>query len=215
MNYQNSNLYPHIYCSRAISSFIPHTARLFYFIVRFLPGNLGSFLRVASLRWHGIQIGRSVHIGLGTVFHLPAYPMSANVLIGDRVSIDEYCDISAGVYIGDDVCIGKFVSFIASPPHSITIGDDCLIAKGCFVRTDDHIFTSTKRPYRLQGRKGSSITIGPNVWLGAHVVVLKGSSIGANSVIGASALVNSNIPANSVAVGTPARMIKTIEDISC
>jgi maltose O-acetyltransferase len=162
-----------------------------------------------------MRIGRFVHIGIGTVFYLPTNPQSVKGSIGDRVRIDEFCDFSASVYIGDDVSIGKYVSCIASPPHSITIGNDCLIAKGCFIRTDDHVFSSTHRPYRLQGRKGTSICIGANVWLGVNVVVLKKSSIGINSVVGASSLVNCSIPDNVVAVGTPARIIKIINDISC
>jgi len=185
--------------------------RFSYCIVRFLPGRLGSFLRVNSLRMQGFHIGQSVSIGLGTLFYLPKKTPKISGGIGDRVSIDEFCDFSAGVHVGDDVSIGKYVSCIASPPHSIVIGNDCLIAKSCFIRTDDHVFRSTELPFRLQGRKGSSIQIGDNVWLGVNVVVLKNSCIGSNTVIGACSLVNCSIPSNVVAVGVPARPIKTIE----
>jgi len=87
--------------------FLSGLGRLVYCVVRFLPGELGSLLRVESLRLQGIQIGRFVHIGIGTLFHLPTNPQSVKGSIGDRVSIDEFGDLSAGVYIGDDVSIGK------------------------------------------------------------------------------------------------------------
>jgi len=185
--------------------------RFSYWMVRFVPGGLGSCLRVNSLRMQGLQVGQSVSIGLGTSFHLPNKMHQISGGIGHRVIIDEFCDFSAGVHVGDDVSIGKYVSCIASPPNSIVIGNDCLIAKSCFIRTDDHIFGSTELPFRLQGRKGSSIHIGENVWLGVNVVVLKNSCIGSNTVIGACSLVNCSIPSNVVAVGVPARPIKTIE----
>lgn len=186
--------------------------RLCYKIVRFLPGATANFLRVHSLRMQGMQIGCFVNIGLGTSFYLPKNPCMVKGAIGNRVNIDEFCDFSAGVYIGDNVSIGKYVSCLASPPHSISIGDDCLIAKGCFIRTDDHIYDSSDYPIRLQGRRGTSIEIGSNVWLGVNVVLLKHSSIGPNAVIGACSLVNRRIPAGVVAVGVPAKPIKTIKD---
>lgn len=57
----------------------------------------------------------------------------------------------------------------------------------------------------------SPVVIGKNVWIGAKATVTKGVSIGDNSVIGANSVVTRNIPANSVAVGTPARVIHTIK----
>ncbi|GHE20262.1 hypothetical protein GCM10017767_07830 [Halomonas urumqiensis] len=59
---------------------------------------------------------------------------------------------------------------------------------------------------------GEPITIEDNVWLGGGVIVLAGVTIGENSVIGAGAVVTKDIPANVVAVGNPARVIKALDD---
>jgi acetyltransferase-like isoleucine patch superfamily enzyme len=184
--------------------------RCFYSLGRFFPGPLGHWIRVQALRMQGLAVGRCVRVGLGTNFDLPSGSQRVQGSIGDHVVIDEFCDFSAGVYLGNNISIGKNVSCIASPPHSIEIGNDCLIAKGCFIRTDDHVFQTTKSPFRQQGRKGTSISIGSNVWLGVNVVILKNTKIGANTVIGACSLVNCTIPAGVVAVGIPAKPIKSI-----
>lgn len=55
------------------------------------------------------------------------------------------------------------------------------------------------------------ITIGDNVWLGSGAIVLAGVTIGENTVVGAGAVVTRDLPANVVAVGNPARVIRTIE----
>ena len=56
----------------------------------------------------------------------------------------------------------------------------------------------------------SSITIGKNVWIGTQSVILRGVTIGDNAVIGAGSVVTKSIPANCVAVGVPAKVIKKI-----
>ena len=61
---------------------------------------------------------------------------------------------------------------------------------------------------RDQENKCRNIYIGSDVWLAANVTILKGVSIGDGAVIGAKALVNSNIPENAIAVGIPAKVIK-------
>ena len=59
---------------------------------------------------------------------------------------------------------------------------------------------------------GGAVSIGDNVWLGGNSVVLPGVSIGDNSVIGAGSVVVKNIPANSLAVGNPCRVLRQISD---
>jgi maltose O-acetyltransferase len=57
----------------------------------------------------------------------------------------------------------------------------------------------------------ADVIIGDNVWLGARVIVLKGVHVGENSVIAAGSIVTRSIPANAVAAGNPARVVKTLE----
>ncbi len=91
----------------------------------------------------------------------------------------------------------------------ITIGDDCAFGDGVQIYDHDHEFTSKDTKFRGQGYRMKSVSIGNNVWVGARAIILKGVEIGDNCVIGAGAVVNKSIPANSVAVGVPAKVIKT------
>ncbi len=82
------------------------------------------------------------------------------------------------------------------------------IARELFGDLDETAFVPQSRRDKLEAAK--PITIGDNVWLGGGVIVLPGVTIGENSVIGAGAVVTKDIPANCVAVGNPARVIKSI-----
>lgn len=90
----------------------------------------------------------------------------------------------------------------------MTIGDDCMFATGNEIRTDDaHAIYDMETGERLNHSR--SITIGNHVWLAFQSVVLGGSSIGDGSVIGYRALVKGEVPPNSVAVGSPARVVRS------
>ncbi len=93
--------------------------------------------------------------------------------------------------------------------HSrLEIGENTLIAPFCYIVDYDHVTRDKDIPIISQGFVSKPIIIGRNVWLGARVMVLKGVKIGDNSVIGAGAVVTHDIPANSVAAGIPAEVIK-------
>ena len=66
------------------------------------------------------------------------------------------------------------------------------------------------QPRRDKLEAAKPITIGDNVWLGGGAIILPGVTIGENSVVGAGTVVTKDIPANCVAVGNPARVIKSI-----
>ncbi len=85
------------------------------------------------------------------------------------------------------------------------------LANGCLVTDGNHRFDDPDRPVPWQGftSKGP-VTIGDNVWFGANVVVTSGVTIGRRSVIGANSVVTEDVPAFSIAAGSPARVIKPI-----
>jgi galactoside O-acetyltransferase len=113
---------------------------------------------------------------------------------------------SAVITIGDGVHFNNGCSIICEKT-SIEIGDNCLIGPYCeFMDSDFHSLEPTRKEKHI----ASSIILKKNVFLGANVVVLKGVTIGTNSVIGANSLVVSNIPANCIAAGNPAKVIKTL-----
>lgn len=90
----------------------------------------------------------------------------------------------------------------------IRIGEDCQIGPNVQLLTPTHPVDPELRRDKLEAAQ--PITIGDNVWLGGGVIVCPGVTIGENSVIGAGAVVTRDIPANVVAVGNPARVVREI-----
>lgn len=88
--------------------------------------------------------------------------------------------------------------------NSITIGNNVMIgADTCIGDTDDH-------PERLD-TKPAPVVIGDNVFIGMHCLILKGVTIGENSIIGAGSVVTKDIPANCVAAGVPCKVIRYLD----
>lgn len=134
----------------------------------------------------------------------------ARIHLGDGVAIDRFADITAKygrLEIGARSHIGQFSVICAR--DAVTIGNDCLIAEHVTIRDQDHRFGAD-----LVTAKAGFITrpvaIGNNVWIGAKATVTKGVTIGDNVVIGANSVVTRDVPANSVAIGAPARVVRTI-----
>ena len=90
----------------------------------------------------------------------------------------------------------------------ITIGDDVQIGPNVQLLTPTHPLEPGPRRDKWEAPK--AITIGDNVWLGGGAIVLPGVTIGDNTVVGAGAVVTRNLPANVVAVGNPARVIREL-----
>ncbi len=91
----------------------------------------------------------------------------------------------------------------------ITIGDDVQIGPNVQLLTATHPIEPGPRREKWEGSR--PITIGDNVWLGGGVIICPGVTIGENTVVGAGAVVTRDLPPNVVAVGNPARVIRTIE----
>lgn len=112
---------------------------------------------------------------------------------------------------GKNITLGKRV-FINSgcrfqDQGGITIGDDCLIGHNAVIATLQHGIDPRRRADLIP----SPVVIGHNVWLGANVTVLPGVTIGDDSVIGAGSVVSKDIPPGVIAVGAPARVVRTID----
>ena len=93
----------------------------------------------------------------------------------------------------------------------VEIGSHCMFANGCFVTDGNHRFDDRDRPVTWQGFTTKGPTrVGDNVWCGANVVITSGVTIGERCVIGANSVVTADIPAGSIAAGSPARVLKAI-----
>lgn len=117
--------------------------------------------------------------------------------------------------IGNNCEMGDMTHIVAL--DKIEIGNNVLIASKCFISDTSHGFYSKKNgetqstPYETPNARClccKPVIIEDNVWIGENVVILSGCSIGFGCIIGANSVVTGNIPANSIAVGTPARVIK-------
>ena len=132
------------------------------------------------------------------------------VAFGEQCVLDNDLTIECWgkLQVGNRVIFGHHCTLAAR--ESILIGDDCMLAEMVSIRDHDHAFGDPALPYREQGFVSAPVKIGRNVWLGGKVTVCKGVSIGDNSVVGANAVVTKDIPANCVAVGIPARVIRSL-----
>lgn len=171
-----------------------------WYITRFIApqfDSLGSIPEIAHPR-SLVIFGRNIHLGKyaqivcasDNCVRFTTWPSK----LGDvEITIGDYCLIAPGVRI--------------SAGKSIRIGDNCMLAANVVISDSDwHGIYNRIRPFRCT----KPIVIGNNVWLGERVIITKGVSIGENSVIGAGAVVTKDIPANCIAAGNPARVIKTI-----
>jgi len=125
---------------------------------------------------------------------------------GSHITPPLFVDYGENIRVG----AGTFVNYnlTALDVVAITIGDDCQIGPNVQLLTPTHPIDPQLRRDKLEA--GQPITIGDNVWLGGGVIVCPGVTIGANSVIGAGAVVTRDVPAGVLAVGNPARVIRTI-----
>ena len=156
-----------------------------------------------------ISIGASCTFGRGVSLIATD---GGSILLGCRVSLADGVQIvtqGGRIDIKDDVFIG--VGSIIVSRESVEIGRDSLIAEYVVIRDQDH--RTDARPLRLAGFNSSPIRIGNDVWIGCKATVLRGSSIGDRCVIGAHALVKSTIPEDMLAVGVPARVIRSGREI--
>lgn len=117
-----------------------------------------------------------------------------------------YCDYGYNIKVGDNFYSNFNLVILDGAP--VTFGDNVFIAPDCGFYTAGHPLDATERNKGLEYAR--PITVGNNVWIGAKVCVLPGVTIGDNCVIGAGSVVNKDIPANSLAVGNPCRVIKKI-----
>lgn len=139
-----------------------------------------------------------------------AQPVVAELLgelgAGAHIRPPLYVDYGSYITVGEDTFINYNLTALDVAP--ITIGRDCQIGPNVQLLTPTHPVEPEPRRDKLEAAR--PITIGDNVWLGGGAIVLAGVTIGDNSVIGAGAVVTKDIPANVVAVGNPARVIRSI-----
>ncbi len=177
-------------------------ARLFTFLVRGQFGSCGRGvvvcppMRFANLKY--FHLGDDVVINRDCWIHVlsnSSQNPEPRLLIGART----------GIGMGNTISVAK----------EVTIGKDVMFARGVYISDHGHAFEDPSIPPASQGiRDIVPVVISDGVWLGQNVCVLPGVTIGKHSVIGANAVVSKSIPDYSVAVGSPARVIKKYSSTS-
>ncbi|MBF0119517.1 MAG: acyltransferase [Desulfobacterales bacterium] len=135
------------------------------------------------------------------------------ITIGKRCRIGRDTEFETEEYgiikIGDDVRINRGTTIVSY--SKINIGDFAIIGEYVSIRDANHGM-KLNMPMRYQPHDSSPIEIGRDVWIGRGSCILGGITIGDGSVIGANSVVTKDIPAYSIAVGSPAKVISKRKD---
>ena len=127
---------------------------------------------------------------------------------GDNVSIypGVYLLHPQGLSLGNNVSIHPMCYLDAT--GGITVGNDVSVAHGCSVLSTTHTYQDPDLPIKDQPLEAHETVLQDNVWLGAKVTVLCGTTVGSGSVVGANAVVTHDVPIHTIAAGVPAKVIK-------
>ncbi len=149
---------------------------------------MGGGVQLQIGRNAAVHFGRWVWIGHDTKIRCH----EGEVRIGDKTVLGQECTISAYQHV--------------------SIGEQCIIADRVMMIDFDHSVAEVERPIRLQGIYKRDVRVGNNVWIGYGAQILRGVTVGDNAIIGASAVVTKDVPANAVVAGSPARVIRMREE---
>jgi acetyltransferase-like isoleucine patch superfamily enzyme len=163
-----------------------------------------------KLRWRGRLVtdgicficpGVKFEIGRNAKLHIGRWAWVGH---GSKLRVHEgEVRIGAKTVMGQECTISAF--------QRVAIGRECIVADRVMLIDFDHGMVEVERPIRLQGIYKRDVVVGSNVWIGYGACILRGAKVGDNSVIGTSAVVTGEVPANAVAGGVPARVIRMRE----
>jgi acetyltransferase-like isoleucine patch superfamily enzyme len=160
-----------------------------------------------KLRWRGrLQTDGLCFVCPGVKFEIG---QNATVKLGRWSWIGHRCKIR--VHEGEFSLGAKSVmgqECTISAYQRVSIGRECIIADRVMMIDFDHGMVEVERPIREQGIYKRSVDVGHNVWIGYGACLLRGVSVGENSVIGTSSVVTADVADNAVVAGIPARVIR-------
>lgn len=145
------------------------------------------------------------------VSHKSEVELTPNLVLGRGVRISSFVRIKSWpgpLHIGAHSAIATGC-FITSGEAGLEIGEHALIGPNCTIITTSYNYTQLDVPFEQQGESSKGVRIGRNVWLGAGVVVVDGSTIGDNVIVAPNSVVSGNIARNTVAQGNPASVVFT------
>jgi acetyltransferase-like isoleucine patch superfamily enzyme len=160
-----------------------------------------------KLRWRGrLETDGLCFVGPGVKFEIgPDAKLRLGrwcwIGHGSKVRVHEgEASIGAKTVLGQECTISAF--------QHVSIGRECVVADRVMLIDFDHGVVEVERPVRLQGIYKRDVHVGNNCWIGYGACILRGATVGDNSVVGTSAVVTKDLPANSVSAGQPARILR-------
>lgn len=192
--------------------------------------NILLFLRNVKYSWGGvvenygvIKIKRYVKgndnkivVGNNTRLNGTSFRIVGNnniIEFGENVNIGKGCSFWAEgnnirIYVGNHTTFTQKIHVNAQEDNSqILIGDDCMFSNTIIIRTSDSHPIYNSDNIRINPAK--SINIGEHVWIAPNTKIMKGVTIGSGSIIGSDTIVTKDLPSNILAVGHPAKVVKT------
>lgn len=141
-----------------------------------------------------------------------------NKLLGSKgkhvwIAAPFFTDYGENIYIGDNVEIN--MNCVLLDCNRIEIGTNSGIGPGVHIYTVSHPIKASERISKTSNfwkAQSKPVIIGNNVWIGGGSIILPGVTIGDNTTIGAGSVVTKDIPANTLAVGNPCKVIRNLED---
>jgi len=180
--------------------------------VHFGPGCRVDPKAMAFAGLGAVELGAGVIIERGmhrVVFHLEE---NSRVRLGPGCWFQTYItDTIFSCKAGAEIVVGKnswMAGGLFAATERITVGEHVEVGLGCIIIDSDMHRLDNDAPDPAP----APVTIGSHVWLPSYITILKGVTIGDHCVIGGGSLVTESIPAHSLAVGRPARVIRTIGD---
>ena len=169
---------------------------------------------VRILRPEDVSLGSSVYLDHGVYLHGGPGGLHLGdgtwIMSGSRLHVFNFRGLPhAGIHIGRGCFVGE--GTIMRGQGGIHIGERVLFAPAVQVLAVDHVFGDVSVPIMDQGITARGIRIEDGCWIGAGAIILDGVTVGKGSCVGAGAVVTRSVPPYSVAVGSPARVIRDLQ----
>ncbi len=178
-----------------------------YFMVRSARAYRKLYKQFASIKgrpmiwgaWNVVLSGPNISIGKNVT-------IVAAEGFRTTLSTTKMFGCEGSITIGDNVLVMNGVRI--SSANKIVIGDDCMLANFCYIMDADwhDVYDRTSSP-----GSNAPVILEKGVWIGDSAIVCKGVRIGENSIIGAGSVVRNDVPANTIVIGNPARVVKKFD----